>query len=560
VQFKVVNMLQKRRTQLAAEEEARIEAQEIDRAAEHFKNVDAELAEWEGKHGTDSSSHTLGGTLAKSNITARHLSTPTTLWSTPSTTKLKDLAESPPRDVTPMNDTPKPLSLLDEMGYRDDHAKGPDTPGTPITPSDPLDPELEQKLQLLSEVRRARQSIRSSMDYLRSSTGTPTIDRAAGSTPSETRPGSPSRSRHDSVGSILDRGRYDSGSSSLLLLNNTGRERKSSAGSSRMLDDTRNRHDSLGDRMLSPAEPSTVAGVIGNRLSLADVGRIAQANTDARPKSDVRPLSEWEVYVQSRNIVAPASPVQPAQQSPPVQHYAVVSDSVSRALTQRNSSEQRSPSMSVTPLPTSSPTPGQEYGANLARAIASNEQAITAALPPTAIAARRHSANALASRRSSAKAMTTEELAERHREVLSKMQDRVTGPIKEEQALVSAKDEWEKRQRAEREEQRRKEKRSERGDTGRGPAPIVATDAGAAPRSSDRSRRTDEWRKSLAAFPAARPMSPTRRQSGGNVVASAAAAAGSTTTAAAATANAPSAKPPSTKPQTRRSSRQNFIA
>ncbi|WVO12614.1 hypothetical protein L204_100219 [Cryptococcus depauperatus] len=53
IQFRVLNVLTKRFKQAREEEEARIEAEEISRAAERFKNVGVELAEWEEKHGND---------------------------------------------------------------------------------------------------------------------------------------------------------------------------------------------------------------------------------------------------------------------------------------------------------------------------------------------------------------------------------------------------------------------------------------------------------------------------------------------------------------------------
>jgi len=47
-------MLQKRLKQMREEEEARIEAEEVSKAAEKFKNVGSELDEWEEKHGKGS--------------------------------------------------------------------------------------------------------------------------------------------------------------------------------------------------------------------------------------------------------------------------------------------------------------------------------------------------------------------------------------------------------------------------------------------------------------------------------------------------------------------------
>lgn len=466
-------MLQKRRKKIHEEEAARAEAQEIDRAAENFKNVDAELAEWEGKYGNDSSSNTLAGTfsLAKNSIP--------TLRSSPSYGERQVLLDSPPIGSPPPPTESKRLSLLEEMGFQENGSKGgeevmlvenrAETPATPTT----ADPELDQKLQLLAEVRRARQSIRSSMDQLRSSTYSSTHS------PADSRPLSPeTRSRHGSIGSsrVLERGRYDSGASSHILDGHT----RHSSGASAL--EPRSRRDSLGSRIFAPGEP---------------------ARTEVR-QPEPRP-TEWDNYVQTRQIVAPVLT------QPPVEHYAVVSDSVGRAINKRG---ERSSSMYV---PDATAT-ANEFGANLARALSVGEMP---AQPIPEPAPRRPS-----------RAMTTEELAERHREKLSKLQERVTGPIKEEAALAAAREEYERRQRAERDAQRRRERpRAERGDT----AGALPTEA---PRSSERARRTEEWRRSSAVPPRTTPKSPPRSSStlpGGS----------------------PSGRP---KPASRRASRNTFVA
>jgi hypothetical protein len=442
IQFKVVTMLQTRRKRLVEEEEAKIEAVEISRAAELFKNVDAELAEWEGKYGgkSDSGTETLADTLQMGKGMPRSMS------SAPTTPGIDSPSiESRNLNLTPIIDTPRRLSLMEEMGYKEDPK---------------VDPELEQKVQLLAEVRRARQSIRSSMDYLRS-VGTTPLDPAAASGssdgPHSDRPGSPSSSR------ILDRGRYDSGSSSLMLLNVGSTERP--------------RKNSLGPNL----EASTVGSVIGSRLSLADVGRMA-SSPEGRPQSDNRPLTEWEQYLDSRTVVSPP-PVSPPTSN--LERYSVVSNSVSRAVTQR---ADRAPSA------------GQEYGANLARAIGASEATAAAAAATNPL--RSPGPMGSTSRRAS-KAMTTEEFAERHQKMLTKMQDRVSAPIKEEQALVVAKSEWDEKKRLEREEQRRRAQRTER----------EGMVDGRPPRHADRTRRTEEWRRSVAVSPPPSPNLSTAQRS-----------------------------------------------
>lgn len=451
-----------------------------------------------------------------------------TLVGTPSTRK-----EQPPSDV-PVN--PRRMSLLEEMGYRDDDIPASPSPPTVLVANH--DPDLEQKLQLLAEVRRARQGIKSSMDNLRSSATTPVFDGATGDAGSAGSQGS--QSRPATVASIMDRGRgavpsqpaslhsrANSTSSSHLL--DGPRVRQDSNASSRLLDDRpRSRHlsatssrlldddfyvrresgagRSLGGSFDERRAPRTFlpgdysATELGNRLSLAesssgpadahhvDSGRDVRQRTSSNPDWEQR-NAEWDAYLKTRNVQNPA-PVVPVQSG----EIAVVSGGVARAISQRVEGAAARPSER---------TPGQEYGANLMRAL-SMDMTRNANLPAPTQAPRAASGERT---RTTPRAMTTEELAERHRDKLTRMQDRVSAPIREQIAVATAREEWTKAQAREREEQARRERtterppKHERGDTAKERSVGDVLTSRAPPRSSDRRRRTEEWRQSVPLSP-----------------------------------------------------------
>lgn len=480
IQFKILEHLKKRRRHIKEEEEARIEAEQIDKAAENFKNVDAELAEWEGKHGESSP-----GVLSRGLIPS---STYTLVGSGSGGSGHKEMlasGESPPRNSQLVE--PRRLSLLEEMGYADEK----NTSASPSTPATPVDPELEQKLMLLAEVRRARQSVRSSMDALRSSA----------TTPSESLSGTAVLERTASPASgIIMHSRNNSATSGRLLDPSSASQHiRSPSGSGSVLLDERLRRDSLGSRQLMAADPVARTSSAGSRPTASTEPLIDRSSMDQRPRS------EWDEYVASRTITtAPsAAPVQP--------RYSVVSESVQRAIAQRH---ERSTSMYA--RNPDALTPGHEYGQHLARTFSNEPQ-----VPLSPPARRRSSAHYERERRTS-RLMTTDELADRHREMLARMQDRVSGPYKEEQALESAKEQWEKRKREEREEQRRREAerapKAERGDTAGGGGARVST-------SDDRAKRTEDWRRSVTSPPKTTAALPTTPSRGGTGTAGTAAAA-----------------------------------
>lgn len=515
IQFKVVDILSKRRKQLRDEEAARIEAEEVARAAENFKNVDAELAEWEGQHGDGGSTTKLYSEKDTDEFSYRRPS----LGQFPSTTPIlnaNQVSAKPKQDYLadsagyqPVPTTTRRVSLMEEMGFATEGGTkeidlsdpcptpGEKGPSSEIGAGD----DLDEKLRLLAEVRRARQSIRSSMDQLRSSNNnTPGSVGSLGDRPrsslgfgerSHTPAPSDHRSRHNSVTSsiLLDRVRHDSSLSS-----------HDSRGRPDSMDRLRGNSFDAG-RGLSTSESDP------ERWRLSYGGR-----SDEPPVAEMRPLSgapkelsewerrqaEFEEYKQQRQIVSPPAPKpQPLPQVPTV---TAVSDSVARAMNRRTNADG---TMSTLVTGAKEMTPGQQYGADLSRAI-STQEAERRAAAAAALAAQRQ---AREQRARPTKSMTTEELAERHREMLNRMQDKASAPIREQMALAEAKEQYERQQRIDRELQRRKEAeaaaggqklpRAQRGDTAREPSLGDTLTNHQPPRQSDRQSRMEEWRRSV---------------------------------------------------------------
>lgn len=519
IQFKVVDILSKKRKQLRDEEAARIEAEEVARAAENFKNVDAELAEWEGQHGDGASTTKL---YTEKDADDFSYSRRPSLGTLPSTTPLLyDAPNSKPKQdyftepagYQAVPTTTRRVSLMEEMGFASEGGTKEVDLGDPCpTPRGTTaelgaNDDLDEKLRLLAEVRRARQSIRSSMDQLRTSENATPVG-SFGERPrssmgfGEQRSHTPAssvgdiRSRHNSITSsiLLDRVRHDS-----------------SLGS----------HDSR--RYLDPLDP---------RLSLDAARGLSASDFDhGPPVAEMRPLSshmeakdvkepsEWErrqadfeQYKQQRNIVSPPPPKATA---PTV---ATVSKSVATAVSRRTA--QDGPGAAIAGSKKEL-TAGQQYGAELARAITTQEAERRAAAAAASAAQRQ----AREQRARTARSMTTEELAERHREMLNRMQDKASAPIREEIALAEAKEQYERQQRIDRELQRRKEAeakqpRSQRGDTAREASLGDKLTNHQPPRETERKDRMEEWRRSVRPAEATPvPQSPAKRNSGGPTLA-----------------------------------------
>ena len=283
----------------------RLEAQEVSRAAEKFKNVGADLAEWESKHSRGSSPPSYSspqlechGSNGRSGINLLKAGID------------KSTDGSSHLDLSPTLTT---TDWLAPEELKDDFGPSPTTRGT-LTDQDLLrETDLGDQMRLLDQVRRARESIRGSLDELRRGSPTPTTDLlspALALTRSQT-PGS------DTSTAVS---RRSSAASNLLLrpLDQPGRQRASSAASAvtavvqpvpmqRAASSTsvmdRPRFSSYMDHALetSREQPSPSPETF------------AILAPSPRPKSTselsaTSPLAEWDRYLSSRQVVYPANP------------------------------------------------------------------------------------------------------------------------------------------------------------------------------------------------------------------------------------------------------------
>ena len=147
------------------EEEARIEAEEVSRAAERFKNVGSELNEWEEKHGNSSpGSSTLLPQLGFTQDQVDRRSSSLSLY--PNT------GSRGAYDFIPLNSSELGTPTTGKFSM----IESPQSPATEV-PSSPAmtDPELESKMRLLAEVKKAREEVQGSLDKLRAATPTPSL-------------------------------------------------------------------------------------------------------------------------------------------------------------------------------------------------------------------------------------------------------------------------------------------------------------------------------------------------------------------------------------------------
>jgi hypothetical protein len=445
--------LRHRLKQQRDEEEAKVEAEEVAQAAERFKNVGADLNEWEEKHGDGASPKTPGtggyGTSLepfeyqdnRSSVQLPSLGFEEgrRAHKTSSTASLlmrHERYESLPLQSPTADNSPTTLKFpglgLEEM-LSPDHAK----------PQSADDAELESKLKLLEEVKRARESLHSSLERIRAGTPTPSVNQGLPSPTTSVTPGI---------------GRPTSAMATSVEM----RSRRGSATSSRLLDD--------------------------------------------QPR--VATQSEWDQYVQSRNVITP-----PVNHSPGLQtsgamgrgasqnsQYAVVSDGVARAVDRR---ERTTFMMEL--------SGNEEWGTRetLAAAPASvgmGRRALSYHETPAAHLsyegrpqygesgsyASGHADYPTRSRQSSGpRSMTQEELAERHRKRLSALQEPVTAKIREPLEVASARAEWGKQKRIERAEmQKREADRLAQVQERERKGPSVDK--------KEVLKSTDEWRRSIA--------------------------------------------------------------
>ena len=320
------------------------------------------------------------------------------------------------------------------------------SPDAQASPRDAGDAELESKLKLLEEVKRARESVHSSLERIRAGTPDPSVNRGL---PSPTSSVTPAINRPTSA----------------MATSVDMRSRQGSTTSSRMLDDPR-----------------------------------------------LTTQSEWDHYVQSRNVITPPVNNSPSLTTPAMNrgtsqasHYAIVSDSVARAVNRR----ERTTSMMDLSVPEGGDWGPREFiNTTTPASVGMGRRALSYHETPanlsievrpqyresTSYASNRDSGAEYGSRSrqsSGPRSMTNEELAERHRKRLSALQEPVTAKIREPLEVANARAEWER------------QKRIERAEMGKREAERIA-------QLNDKERRglgvdkkevlksTDEWRKSIA--------------------------------------------------------------
>lgn len=494
----MLNRLQKRLREAREEEEMRIEVDEVSRAAERFKNVGTELADWEEKHGKGSGvviESGQSGTLHSLSTThlpilgreqsfqdrgARSPSLP------PIDTHGKALYESflissPPLRV----DTPT-------SGYcGTEQLKDDSTPRTLANASPgAYDPELEIKMKLLEEVRKARESIRGSIDELRRQTPTPSLSSRLD--PEASQPATPAYSLSGRLQDVESTHQRKHSSTSSYVLDAPDFGPRNSIISSRLLDMA---HETPG-AVNQPEQSSS-----SRRRQYSGGSGPMLDPTQTRPMSSASPLSptspgasptDWDRYVAERNIVAPAAPVNPYGRG---DRTASMIDLTTPQVTRGPSPmpadrHTRTVSMLDSILPASAASydslpqtrphdqarPDNTYAPGTITGTA-----FPGSAPRSRPSIPRHSSSM------SARSVTYEELSERHRKRISALQMPVTSQMKEEQDLKAAREKWERQKRAEKAEWERKEKMGPPADKGRSRAEGK----------QEVLKSTDEWRRSI---------------------------------------------------------------
>jgi hypothetical protein len=460
----------------------RIEAEEVARAAERFKNVGSDLREWEEKHGNgqgvvelDPSQTLHDGATAHLPILAREQLTtqqrPSSPHLPPIDTGLRALHEELQIDSDPpaaKRDTATPSTItfhgVEEL--KDDPATSRTRTGqtSPVA----VEPELEEKMRLLEEVRKARESIRGSIDELHRQTPTSTMATRLDTS----RPVTPSYS----LGAMSDgMSRMSMGSHKADELDL--RTRRASAASSRVLDgpdSARMRPQSTTHRLINAAHSRDSSGGSGEVLS--------SQNSPA----------DWDRYVSDRKITIPSGPVDVGARYPPQDGFdkrgmAVSMVNLSGPSSSHTSSEDRRTRATSVSMPSEDSGLGQYKNDPPARSRDSYSR--TDSYGPgqvTGSASHRHSATM--NPRAQSRSMTYEELADRHRKHISALQSTVSDEAKEEEKVRTARERWERQKRDEKAEMERKERhamaaKSNKKDKGE--------------QREEALKSTDEWRRSV---------------------------------------------------------------
>ncbi|WRT67799.1 uncharacterized protein IL334_004773 [Kwoniella shivajii] len=513
IQFRVLGMLTKRLNKMREEEEERIEAEEIEKAAERFKNVGAELNEWEEKHGASSSASGPGssgptdpyGSLNGSALRATRESVLLPQlgfefdrerdrdynYGRPSST-LSLLRDPEMRNNGNGNGSYEPLSIKSPT------LNIPDTPQSmfigleELKPAEPIpssptgsgsDSELEQKMRLLAEIKKAREDVKGSLDKLRSST--------------------PSGSVSIESDYLLGSGRNTTPTPTLGVTGTSDRrERHTSTASSRILDYSypASKSDNSGerrDRHLS----TTSSGILDYPMSTTGVHHSTSTSPPTPP-----PQSDWDRYLSERKVISPTSNTQTPETYQSMQ--TPQNGTNPRDYPQRSSTYTSGPltlDMDVRRERTTSmleprvsdfgsgPGPGPRDSSrlngtypfdrptgNMSRTRSEGLDRIgdgdrpktyhdylggnngnlgTPMIIGSAANARADKQNQRTRPANSGRtAMTYDELAERHRKRLSKLQDPVTSKMKEEIEIENARKRWEKQKQLEKQGMKRKER------------------------------------------------------------------------------------------------------
>ncbi|KAK6908218.1 hypothetical protein I203_102219 [Kwoniella mangroviensis CBS 8507] len=502
IQFRVLNILTKRYRKMREEEEAKIEAEEIERAAERFKNVGAELNEWEEKHGNTSPTSGPGSSGPTDPYGSLHGEA---MRATRESIILPQLGFESDRDNRPSST----LSLLRDTepkgNYEPVAVKSPtglDTPqsmfvglqelksGSPEPePSSPTgsNPELEQQMRLLAEVKKAREDIRGSLDRLKSSTPTGSIisnDILGRTTPTPT-----------------------------LGANSDKRERHTSTTSSRLLDfssDVRST-SATGNR---ERHLSTTSSRI---LDFPDAKSTTPDNVQPAPAP---PQSEWEKYLAERKVLSPTSSESHQQQQQQQRNYLDRSSAYSSVPLNMGMDDRRERTTSMLEPRVSDFGPSESARNNGTFPTDKMQRTRSEGLdrpstyhdylndggngngnklgtPIIIGSAADHRGNRSSQHLSSGgqRAMTYDELAERHRKRLSRLQDPVTSKMKEEIEIEEARQRWEKQKKLEKEEMKRKERERFYRESG------VEQQGGKGKGREEGIKQAQEWRKSVILSP-----------------------------------------------------------
>lgn len=508
IQARVLNRIQKRLREAREEEEMRLEAEEVSRAAENFKNIGTDLAEWEEKHGKgagnvsglpgSSSSFHDGSTsqlpiLQHGQASGSHLP--------PIGTEARGLYSELPLHSPPVG---REFGTPTTAHFDVEELKDNSTPRTLAARPAMTDSELEDKLKLLEEVKKARESIRGSIDELRKQTPTPSLGGRL-DPGSSSRPITPAYSlngRNDgrpvSVASRLDdfdpRGRKMSNSSSHILdPPDKARYRPPSTTSTRLLDIT---HDTpqtdLDD--VGPMRTRQHSSMSSRLLDVTHSRRVSDGSRNiASPQASP---TEWDQYVSDRKIIAPSQHANPYGRAgadmanrrdkttsmidlsaPPISRSASHDDRRSRTLSMldpgvpscsgqyhtMSSSRSRDPSLNE-PY-----APGLITGSASSRGGAQNQHRTSV----------QH------------RSMTYEELSDRHRKRISALQNPVSSAMKEEEELRLARERWERQKKEERAQMQRKQQQGASG------VRDVERDRARGEEKQEILKATDEWRRSV---------------------------------------------------------------